>query len=375
MNVGSMATVSTSVRLGRSKLVLAAVVAFGLSWTGVAGAEPMDLALERLVLDESCRSTNGEALVGADGQVVGCAADNDAFKRLVNQYGMALSPAAMYPAKTTGYAGFEFGVEGVITSANSQADYLRLGTRGSSDPMTGEPASENDAVPSVFQVYSLRVRKGFVYGLEVGLSLGFLTSSSIFTGGLDLRWALLEGFRTEPLKYIPEFALMGSVRTITGSPQLDLSVMSFGGVLSKELTVSPSAVLTPWLGYQYLWLLGDSQLIDFTPGTNSLDLCNEAGPRQPGFADGPEPADGSPVCGTGGVSGDENNTRRFASARLERQRLIVGASYRYDYLVAAAQAMLEIVPPSVSQADTSDSQALEGESAQFALGVQVGVRF
>ncbi len=45
--------------------------------------------------------------------------------------------------------------------------------------------------------YSIVARKSFGFGLETALNLGFIPSSSIITGGADLRMALLEGFARE----------------------------------------------------------------------------------------------------------------------------------------------------------------------------------
>jgi hypothetical protein len=243
------------------------------------------------------------------------------------------------------------------------------------DADTGIGATENTSAPSVLQLYSLRIRKGFGYGFETGLSFGYLTQTSIISGGLDVRWALLEGFRRGAMAYVPEIALMGSARTITGSSQVQLTVAGVGGVLSKPITIAQTGVLTPFAGYQYLWLFGDSHAIDFTPATDALADCGYQGPNQPGFSDGSTPQDGGPLCGPGGTLDDINNSQVFDPARLVRQRLLLGLNYRYEYLVVGAQAMIEAVPPAKSQTSPENSQVLSGESSQFGFAVQVGAQF
>ncbi len=335
----------------------------------------MDFALERLVEDPSCRTSAGAAEFDADGNLVRCQSDDAAFKRLVNQYGMAIAPSLAYPADTVGYGGFEIALEGVYTSINSDADYFRRGTRGPIDPVTGAAASENNSVPSLLQLYSLRVRKGFGYGLETGLAFGYLTSTSLIAGGLDVRWAVWEGFRSGIPGFLPDLAAMGSVRTITGTPQLQLTVASVGGVISKPITIAQTGVLTPWAGYQYMWIFGDSGVVDFTPATDALDACGYQGPNQPGFSEGEDEHDGSPLCSSGGTAEDLNNNQVFDKARLERQRLLVGLKYHYEYLTVGGQAMVEIISPAESQSSEADAEILEGEPAQFGLALQIGARF
>lgn len=333
----------------------------------------MDVALERLVTDSGCRTEGGAAVVDGSGGITRCFPDDAAFKRLVNQYGMAIAPTAMYPARTTGFGGFEIALEGAYSSFNAGADYLRLGTRGSVDPATGDAARENTAVPSIMQLYSLRIRKGFGFGLETGLSFGYLTQTSIISGGLDLRLALLEGFRKGIPGALPDVAIGGGVRTITGSSAMQLTTAAASGVLSKPISIAQSGVLTPWAGYQYLWLFGDSGIIDLTPATDALAACGFVGPNQPGFSNGPG-QDGTPICSSG-ESEDFNNNVVFESARLERQRLFLGVNYRYEMLTVGGQVMFELVDPAQSQDNAADATILEGEPKSVAFALQVGAFF
>jgi hypothetical protein len=358
-----------SVRAWLSALVLLA----GMLQPLPAWADSMDVALERLVTDSSCHTPSGAAIDEGSGQLTRCFPDDEAFKKLVNQYGMAIAPTAMYPARTTGYGGFEIALEGAYSSFNSGADYLRLGTRGSVDPATGDAARENTSVPSLMQLYSLRIRKGFGFGLETGLSFGYLTQTSIISGGLDVRLALLEGFRKGPLGALPDVAIAGGVRTITGSSAMQLTTTAASGVISKPISIAQSGVLTPWAGYQFLWLFGDSGIIDLTPATDALAACGFSGPNQPGFSSGPG-QDGTPIC-SAGDSEDFNNNVVFEPARLERQRLFLGVNYRYEMLTVGGQVMLELVDPAQSQDNAADSAILDGEPKSVAFALQVGAFF
>lgn len=330
----------------------------------------MDFALERL-------AKNGDTCRTEDGYSTGlevCVPDDAAFINLVNQFGMALAPSAMYSGRTTGYGGFEIALEGTYTSVNGDAEYMKLGTRGQGDPVSGEAASFNDSPSSLLQVYSLRVRKGFGFGVETGLQFGFMPKTSLIVGGADVRLSILEGFRDGVPGYLPDFAIMGSARTITGTAQVQLTVAAMSGVISKPFTIAESAVLTPWAGYQHLFLFGDSGVIDFTPAESALGACGYTGPNQPGTEGGEEPYDGAPVCDSNGIVDDFNNNKVFTPVRIMRQRLIFGATYRYEILTLGGQVMIDVFDKGAINSD-AEAAAMEGEPNNFAFSLQVGALF
>lgn len=351
-------------------------LAFALPFVGAAPearAGSMDFALERLVSDAGCRSPAGAAIPVDGGGFEQCVPDQAAFTNLVNQYALAIAPSAMYPARTTGYGGFEIQFQANYTGIDSSADYFRRGTRGATDGVTGLNARENGGVPSFLQLYSLRLRKGFGFGFEVGSEFGVLGDTNIIAGGIDLRLALLEGFRDSVPGYLPDFAVAGSVRTITGTPQVQLTVVGVSGVLSKPITIASSGQLTPMVGFQYLWLFGDSGVVDFTPATDPQQACGFQGPDQPGTP-GASLGDGGPVCSGGGVT-DFNNNAVFDPVRLNRQRLFFGANYRYEILTFGAQMSVDVIPPERGQNTETERRALTGAPSQTQFTLQVGAAF
>jgi hypothetical protein len=349
----------------------------------VARAEPMDLAIERLVLNrDSCVSASG-SFQPANASVR-CLPDNRAFKKLVSQLGFALAPSAMHSARTTGYGGFNLAIEAQYTNISNGADYWKRGTQGATDPSTNRAPTSNESPDALLQQYSLKLRKGFGFGLEVAGVVGIVPKTSLINGGADVRMAVLEGFRTGVLGILPDIAVGGGVRTITGTPELQLTVVGLDMQISKPLTLQDSSVLTPWLGYQYLWIFGDSGLVDLTPGTNAVQACNYSGPNVPG---NPDPAktftdtagkvhnvyDGQPVC-NGGSTRDFNNNTVFNHVRVNRQRLIFGLNYRYEMVAIGGQFMTDLLSP--SDANTGANKAdLAGEARQWTLALDLGAMF
>lgn len=365
--------------------------------SGVANAEPMDPALERLVLDSGCKSKEGvwndAPRADLGGGSPACLPDDASFKRLISQYAFAFAPTAMHSARTTGYGGFHLSIQADYTGISSDKSYWKNGTQGAVDPSNNGSSTYNSSPQSLLQLYSLKFRKSFGFGLEITGVVGFMPKTSIISGGSDIRLSLLEGFRTGVGGILPDVAVGGGVRTITGTPQFQLTVAGLDAQISKPLPIRDSQVLTPYVGYQYLWIFGDSGLIDLTPGTDALRYCDYAGQNVPGNRDPEAPApqdrepndtrpeqdNGQPICrgsqGSGGSPLDFNNNVVFKSARLERHRLIFGLNYRYEMVMLGGQFLIDAVPPADAQNDDADQKILEGESRQYTLSFELGAMF
>ncbi len=331
-----------------------------------ASAGSMDPATERL----QCGANDPECGELGD-------PDQGAFTRLISAYGFALAPEAFHSARTTGFGGFQLGVVGLYSKIDSDADYIRKGTRGSTDESTQTGATENKDPSSLLQTYSVRMLKGFGFGLEVAGQFGFMPDTSIMNGGADVRLSLLEGFRDGFAGVLPDVAVGGGVRTITGTSQFQLTVAGADAQISKSLTISDTAVFTPWIGYQYLWIFGDGNLIDLSPSVDAQGACNYHGVNTPGNPQASEPFDGQPIC-DGGSNEDFNRNVVFDPVRLERQRFLVGMSYRYEMIFAAGQFMMDFIPPEEAQVNDDDGEdkiALEGVPKQWALAFELGAKF
>ncbi|HEX3594241.1 MAG TPA: hypothetical protein VHU80_04040, partial [Polyangiaceae bacterium] len=181
-------------------------------------------------------------------------------------------------------------------------------------------------------------------------------------------------------------------RTITGTEQLQLTTVGLDVQLSKPLPIGGQSVLSPWIGYQYLWIFGDSGLIDTTPATDAVGYCQSKGPNVPGNGDPTKTAyDGQPVCAGGGSPVDFNNNVVFSpAARLERQRLMFGVDYRYEMITFGAEFITDLIAPADAQAGSSsfevpgpngrttvktDKDALAGVPRQWSMVIQLGVLF
>jgi len=206
-------------------------------------------------------------------------------------------------------------------------------------------AKSNGDVPGVLQAYSIKIRKGFPFGFEITGDVGYLSQTSLVFGGADVRFYLLQGFRTRIPPIFPEIAVGGSVRTVTGTPELQLTVAGFDAEISKPIPIAGTLVFTPYAGYQWIRIFGDSGLIDFTPNTDAVNYCGYTGNNTPAT---PDPAkkgqfDGQPICK--GSSADFNNVRVFDPVRLTRHRLQVGGQFRVQMIKLGVHFDIDLVAP------------------------------
>lgn len=363
-----------------------------------AAADTMDPALGRFVVDPGCRSvgTGGGLYYNpAAGSSGFCRARDGDFSKLVAQYGFAVAPSAMHSARSTGFGGFELAMEADYTSIDSKADYWKNGTQGLQDPTSKRFSISNPTPASVLQLYQMKIRKGFPFGLELTGAFGWLANTSMFTIGADVRMSILEGFRTGIPAIFPEISVGGSVRTVAGTPEMQLTVAGFDAQISKPIPIAGSLIITPYGGYQWIRIFGDSGLVDFTPNTDPVSSCGFSGTNTPANPDPRTPyRDGTPVCSSKGTGDDFNNTGVFNPVRLTRHRIDFGMQFRVQIVKLGVHFVTDLTSPEAAnqgtdhQVDIKTSEKLgtnapagtgenefKGVGKQWTLGIDLGTIF
>ena len=249
---------AAALRLSMASLLAATRGAGAGGWTrrpsgscsSRAGGCPGGLTCQPIAANPDRRDQGGHARRLSD---YACRPDNVAFKNLVSELGFALAPSTMHGARTVGFGGFVLSLEAAYTHINSNdsthanpatgyqggSSTGTLGTQGSTDA-NGNYSTQNNSPDSLIGVYTLMVRKGLPFGFELDGALGYVQNTSLWTIGADVRWAILEGFRTGPMGYIPDIAIGGGVRTVTGSSKMYLTTVGIDAELSKPFTLSDS---------------------------------------------------------------------------------------------------------------------------------------
>ena len=345
--------------------------------TRAAGAAPMDPVPERFYLNPP--GTNCQVGITSAGYQP-CLPNNVSWSNLMSELGYAIAPTAMHPARTTGLGGFALSFEASFAHINADAtdstgtQYWHTGTQGAVNPNTNAFSSINKNPDSILQIYTLKARKGLPFGLELTGALGYVANTSLWVGGADIHWSILEGFRTGVLGYLPDIAVGGGVRTVGGASSFFLTTVVIDGQISKPFTLADSAVLTPYVGVQRLIIYADSTVVNLTPTVDPLQQCGYQGTDVPGNPNAPNNGaggSGGPVCKNGPNSGQGfNNLTTFSKDTIDRWRWIAGLTYRYELLYLAGQWAMDLEDPSVENANLGVSGA-----KQWTLSLEAGASF
>ncbi len=237
--------VSHVARLSVVFLALATVMAVGVP---AASAGDNDLVLSRFATLQD----GGGAAVG----------NGEDFRSLASELGVVLAPRLLSPSDTLGFAGFQFSGDVSFTTISSDEDFWRA--RESTD----SPEGGGSHGGSLMTTLGIFVRKGIWLPLpsfEIGGGMIHLLDSDLFAAQGYAKFALHEGYHDLP---IPSVAVRGAVSRMMGTTQVDLTVASVDVSLSKAFGIGGSINLEPYGGWNALFIIPRSEVIDPTPNAD-----------------------------------------------------------------------------------------------------------
>jgi hypothetical protein len=203
-------------------------------WTAIAAlvlgasalAEPNDLRLWRL----GNPSTQPEA--------------NDRFRVFARQLGAALSSVNLMPPETLGHAAFSVTAE--LSVVDLKTEEFRFPTEGDfKGPLL---------IPSV------HLRKGMPFSFELGGRVAWIEKSRSAAATGELKWALNEGFAL-----LPDLGVRGHLTRLINARDLGLTTGGVDVGLGKQLGVGGMLTLTPYVGWNLVWVFASSNHVDFKP--------------------------------------------------------------------------------------------------------------
>ena len=343
----------------RSSSLCALVIALALSAALAerALAEPMDPVLSRLRIaggNAGCRNVSD----------VNFCKDDELFERLVSELGVALAPPMVSPAASHGPSGLALALDVTVTNVDAHAAQWSRTQAGAA----GEP----DAVLAWTHA---TLRKGLPFGLEVGTTIGRGHATSLWSLGLSLKWAIVEGFRTG-IGVLPDVALQATTTRSMGLDDLTLATHTGELLFSKPLHVGRGYRVAPLLGVQLLFIEAESGLVDLTPGP---DDSGPGADQQPEDVDAfercrpraPEAGEGTPLA-CAGDGDDFINNVQFNPVEQTRVRLFVGGELQFGLWRFSTSLGFDLIAPELEAMRREPSQSEPALKRQLAFSISAG---
>jgi hypothetical protein len=218
--------------------------------------------------------------------------DHESFRSLMSELGVVFAPSTMEPAETVGFAGFqlsaEFGFTSINPRRNANPDDVDLRHRfwRAAESVSDETFALGDSIydPAVVEqidtelpsgmarTFTLMARKGLwlpAPSMELGAGVKHLFGSNMWAGLVTAKLALHEGFQGMTL---PAIAIRGAASHVFGTSTFTLTTAGIDVSVSKAFGVASTFTLTPYGGYQALWIIAQSGVIDALPNQTVSDL-------------------------------------------------------------------------------------------------------
>lgn len=343
-------------RLARARWALLAALACAAA-PGVARAESMDPVLSRF------RIVSGTA---------GCAGANsyqfckngELFERVVSELGVALAPPLTAPAASSGPSGLGLALDMTVTSVDAGAAQWQSGTQAGTD-----------GAPDPVLVWTrATLRKGLPFGFEVGAAVGRGHATSLWSLGLSVKWAIVEGFRSGA-GALPDVAVQGSTTRSMGLDDLSIATHALDLILSKPLHVGGGYRIAPLLGAQLLFIEAESGMVDLTPGPDDSGPVDQTPEQVDAFGacrpGAPEEGEAVPLSCTG-TGEDFVNNVLFDPVQQTRLRLFVGGQLQFGVWRFSASFGFDLFEPELEATRRDPGDTAPTLERQLAVSVAAG---
>ncbi len=180
---------------------------------------------------------------GPDQKAAMAAGPNANFRSFVRQFAAAMTSVNLAPPETLGHSGF------AVNAELSIVDFGK-GTLPTSGAFVGPLF-----IPSV------HFRKGLPGSIEFGGRAAWIEKSRMGVGTLELKWAINEGFT-----YLPDIGVRGNISKLINGRDFDLTTGGFDIGIGKQFAIGGMITITPYVGWNLLFVGASAGNIDFNPG-------------------------------------------------------------------------------------------------------------
>lgn len=191
------------------------------------------------------------------------------YRSLLSEISAVMALPVLEPADTTGFSGFHFSFDVNATSISINNAYFS----GYRQP-NGEKAlaGVRHVSGQFLPVASVMLRKGvwflpipFFPSLEFGIGASNLLQSGIYGMNGYIKLALHEGYHNV---WVPSIAARATVTRIAGTSEVDMTIITAEGILSKAFGAGGTLTIEPYLGAGALISIIRGQVIDTAPAVD-----------------------------------------------------------------------------------------------------------
>jgi hypothetical protein len=172
------------------------------------------------------------------------------FRVFARKFAAGMTSVNLAPPETLGHSGFAFALEMSVVD---------FGKGGAAMPTEG-------AFAGPMLIPTVHIRKGLPWSFEIGARAGWIEKSRMGVATLELKWAVNEGFA-----YLPDIAIRGNITKLINTRDFDVTS---GGVdlgVGKQFALGGMVTLTPYVGWNLLFVGASTGTIDFNPGRALAD--------------------------------------------------------------------------------------------------------
>ncbi|MGA9526256.1 MAG: hypothetical protein WBV82_32650 [Myxococcaceae bacterium] len=217
------------------------IVTIGLLlWSVTSFADPYDLRLYKL------------------GNPTQDIAANAKFAAFARQFAAGLTSVNLTPPETLGHSAFSVTAELSVVQFDQSDGELAIPTVHNDGTRPG--------ITGALLLPSIHIRKGLPWSFEVGTRVAWIEKSRMGAATGELKWAINEGFT-----YLPDFGVRAHVTRLFNSKDFDLTAGGLDIGLGKQFAIGGMVTLTPYVGWNMVWVAANSNTIDFNPGRTEVD--------------------------------------------------------------------------------------------------------
>ncbi len=171
------------------------------------------------------------------------ASANPNFRAFAREMGAAITSINLMPPETLGHAAF---------AVNGEVSVVNISNRVT--------IPTERAFTGTLLIPSVHVRKGLPFSTEIGARVGWLDRSRMAVGTLEFKAALNEGFT-----YLPDVGVRGHFTRLFNTRDFDLYAAGFDIGVGKQFAIGGMVTLTPYVGWNQVYVGASSDTIDFRP--------------------------------------------------------------------------------------------------------------